>query len=78
MGKKVNFNKLRELLLSMPLAPFFLLSEGAVYIFTAKNTIIDGPLKTKNTGRLNINLHVHSKRKATKQTLEGIGLDIVA
>lgn len=37
LWKKVNFNKLLELLLLMPLVPFFLLSWGAVCIFTAKH-----------------------------------------
>lgn len=71
---KVHFSKLLESLLLMPLVPFF--PQGTVYIFTT-NTIFDGSLKTKNTGRLNINLHIHSKRKATKQMQEGIGLYII-
>lgn len=40
--------------------------QGTAYIFTI-SIIIDGSLKTKNLGKLNINLHINSKKKATKQ-----------
>lgn len=65
MGKS-SFQQTARAIVSDAISPFGPFSPKVLFILLQLNTNTEGSLKTKNTGRLNINLHIHSKRKATK------------